>query len=946
MQESPRRRLALSLPARFRRSVRYLGNLLGRVLREQGGAGFFEKEEEIRRAAIRMRSEGPPRLAELLGMVEPLDQATAFQTVRAFGLYFHLSNLAEQRHRLRVLRRAESRIPHRPYAESIAHAIHLLRDQAVSREALHELLRNLQVWPVFTAHPTESRRRSVLDHLRRIDGQMARLELPDLRLSERREIEETLLDEITLLWQTEEIRATAPSPLDEARSILDTFVDSVYLTAPRLSRDLQAALSADYPGEQVPTHPFLRFSTWTGGDRDGNPNVTPEVTEAALRMHRDLILERYLIEVQELTDGFTQSTERVGVSAELLASLESDARELPTVVERARERHPGEIYRQKLKAVAERLHRSCLPAAAAPDEHAGGYLSPDQFRDDLEIVALSLERCHGESLARGIIGDLLVRLRVFGFHLATVEVRQHSSRHSAAVAELLEKSGEPGYGRLAEADRQGTLSRWLAGETELLRPGVELSPENSEVVRTFLTIARMQRELGRDACDSYIISMAACDSYIISMAASPSHLLEVLLLAKEAGLLRRGADGRIECDLRVVPIFEQIAELRRAGEILEAALKLPVYRGCVERWGGEQQVMLGYSDSNKDGGFTAANVELFRAHRDLAGACRRQGVRLLMFHGRGGAIGRGGGNMGKAILSQPPDTLNGRLKATEQGQIVFQRYGTPDVAHRHLEQITSALIRANLDPSVVEAQEAAEPDWEVLMGALADESLRAYRGLVFDTPGFDDFFWQATPIEEIGLLPIASRPMFRSKTRSIEQLRAIPWMFAWHQIRCNLPGWYGLGTALSTAIHDGRLETLRAMYRRWSFFQTLVDNAQISMGVATLEVTRLYAGLVEDAALSERIMGMIEAEYHRALDSVLVVTEQERLLDRMPILQSSIALRNPYLDPLHCLQVSTLRRWRRGCLLGADEDPEWCNAALATILHTINAIAEGVQITG
>lgn len=935
MQQSARRHVSLSLPVKFRSNVRYLGSLLGLVLREQGGLAFYRREEQIRRMAIRLRSEVPLRLSELFDLVEPLDQATAFQSVRAFGLYFHLVNLAEQQHRLRVIRSAESRVPRHPFPESIAHALHLLRERGVQREALLDLLGQLQVWPVFTAHPTESRPRSVLDHLRRIDSLLARTESLDLRLSERREIEDALREEITLLWQTEEVRPTAPSPLDEARSILDTFLESVYQTAPQLHRDLLAALSTSFPGEESPIRPFLRFSSWTGGDRDGNPNVTPEVTEAALRMHRDLILERYLTEVLEVAERFTQSTERVGVSVELRASLEADAGELPDMVAAVRERHPGEVYRQKLEVMGERLRRARLPSSA-PEERVGGYLFPDQFRRDLEVVSQSLDRHQGAILADGLIGDLLLRLKVFGFHLATVEVRQHSSRHTAALAELLEKRGEPGYEAMAEADRQSTLSRWLVQEKALLSPDLELSERTWEVVSTFFSLARMQRELGRDACDSYIISMAAF----------PSHILEVMLLAKEAGLFRRGPDGKVESDLRVIPIFEQITELRQAGETLNATLELPIYRECVESWGNEQQVMLGYSDSNKDGGFVAANVELFRAHRDLAAVCRRQGVRLLMFHGRGGAIGRGGGNMGKAILSQPPDTLHGRLKSTEQGQIVFQRYGTPDIAHRHLEQVTSALIRASLDPVVGEAQEAAESAWEEVMDALAKESLLAYRELVFETPGFDDFFWQATPVDEIGLLPIASRPMFRSGARSIEQLRAIPWMFAWHQIRCNLPGWYGLGAALTASIRAGQMETLRTMYRKWLFFQSLIDNAQISMGIATLEVTRLYAGLVEDADLSERIMGMIEAEYRRAVEGVLAVTGQERLLDRMPVLQSSIAMRNPYLDPLHCLQVSTLRRWRRGCPLGADEQQEWCNAALTTILHTINAIAAGVQITG
>lgn len=388
-------------------------------------------------------------------------------------------------------------------------------------------------------------------------------------------------------------------------------------------------------------------------------------------------------------------------------------------------------------------------------------------------MARSLEQHGGQWLAAGPIADLRLRLEVFGFHLATLEVRQHSLRHTEAVDELLAAAGRPGYAGLSETERQQLLQEWLPRGALLVRPDLTLSPAADDVVRTFFTVARMQAALGRRACDTYVISMAA----------HPSHLLEVLLLAKQAGLFRVGEDGTVHGDLRVVPIFEQIAELRRASEILEEALLLPVYRAYVASGGDEQEVMLGYSDSNKDGGYVAANWELFRAHRDLAAASRRQGVRLLLFHGRGGAIGRGGGHMGKAISSQPRDALRGRLKFTEQGQVVFSRYANPAIAHRHLEQVTSALIRASLDPEIVGAQRAPDPASEELMDWLAEESLCAYRKLVYETPGFEEFFRQVTPIDEIGLLQIASRPVFRGDTADIERMRAIPWVFAWHQVR-------------------------------------------------------------------------------------------------------------------------------------------------------------------
>ena len=923
------------VPPALRRRLDYLGRVLGQVLREQAGTRFFRLEEHVRREAIRLRSTDPGRLPELLADVERLDVATAFQLVRAFGLYFHLNNMAEQAHRLHVLRRSESRPAARPYGESIAATVQLLHEKGVTAAEVRALLSQLLVWPVFTAHPTETRRRTVLDHLRRLEHLITGLEAPYLRLSERQALAEDLLDEVTLLWQVEEVRARAPTPLDEAASTVNTFLAGVYETTPALHRDLEASLAEFYPGEEHLARPFVRFSSWVGGDRDGNPNVRPETTAATLHMQREAILARYLAEVGELAGRFSQSARQAGVSAALLASLAADATDLPETLAAARERYPNEPYRHKLLAVHERLRRAALPPTAPAAERAGAYLSPEPFRRDLEVVADSLSEHHDERLARDLIGDLLLRLDVFGFHLATLEVRQHSARHGTAVASLLAASGRPGYEALGEGERQRVLLDRLVEPSPGERT-LPLPPEDEEVVQTFRIIAALQRQLGERACDTYIISMAS----------APSHLLEVLLLAKEAGLLRVQPDGGVAASLRVAPIFEQIAALRGASGVLDTVLGLPLYRRYVAACGDEQEVLLGYSDSGKDGGYVAANWELYRAHCAIDAVCRKHGVRLLMFHGRGGSIGRGGGPMGSAIMAQPCGALQGRLKFTEQGQVVFARYANTAIAHRHLEQVTSALLRAALDPTVLARQEAADPAWAETMDRLAADGLAAYRGLVYETPALTTFFQQATPIGEIELLPIASRPVFRQGDRSIEHMRAIPWVFAWHQVRCNLPGWYGLGTALARASERGELERLRQMYRDWAFFQVLLDNAQVSLGVATLAVTRLYAGLVQDRALAEEIMGRIEEEFRLAVDSILAVTGQRRLLERLPVLAESVALRNPYVDPLHCVQVAMLRRWRQGCPLGPAEAQSWCELALSTILHSINAIAAGVEMTG
>ncbi|MHB1417586.1 MAG: phosphoenolpyruvate carboxylase [Chloroflexota bacterium] len=931
-----RRRSAVVIPTPLRARVRYLSTILGGVLRDQAGEEFLDLVERIRRTAIRLRTEEATDLSPLLGMIEPLDQGKMSLLVRAFGLFFHLNNLAEQQHRLSVLRRTESASPRRPYAESIDDTIRIMREASVPAAALREALSNLLVWPVFTAHPTETRRPAVLTHLRRMDNLIARLDSPGLRISEREALEEDLRNEVTLLWQTEEIREQAPTPLDEASSILHTFLDSVYEVSPRLHRDLRRSLARYYPGEEFPLRPFLRFSSWVGGDRDGNPNVAAETTATTLRLQRSLILGRYMDEVKDLAERFSVSVERVGVSAELLASLEADREELGDTLARAAEQRPGEPYYQKLTAIHERLVRACQESAAAAGERAGAYASVEAFRRDLALVAHSLEQHQGGRLARSLFDDLILRVEIFGFHLATLEIRQHSARHGATVGELLAAAGVSGYEAMGEEEREALLQRLIDGETSIDVPDEGLSANAEDVLATLRVVAGAQAEMGRQACDVYIISMAS----------RPSHLLEAVLLAKVAGLFRMGPDGKATCPLRIVPIFEQIEDLRRAGQIMDAALSLPLYRQYVAACGDEQEVMLGYSDSSKDGGFVAANWELFRAHRELAAACGQHGVRLLLFHGRGGSIGRGGGPMGRAIRAQPRRALQGRLKFTEQGQIVFARYADPAIAHRHLEQITSALLRAMLDPAVVCDQEASDPAWEVLLGRLAEVGLRSYRQLVYETPDFYSFFEQATPIGEISLLPIASRPVFRGGDHRIEDMRAIPWMFAWHQVRCNLPGWYGLGSALSWAIEAGELETLRAMYDKWTIFRVLVNNAQVSLGVATLAVTRLYASLVYDEDLARRMMARIEEEHERTLNSILAVTGQSRLLDSMPVLQTSVIMRNPYVDPLHCAQVASLRSWRGGCPLGPADEQAWCERALSTILHSINGVAEGVEMTG
>ena len=925
----------MRLPPAARRISALLDTALNDLLREHAGERVAAAEGRMRAHAAELRSTPNPDLTPLIDAVSELSAPDAFELVRALGVRFHLANTMEQHHRLFALRRAESAPGGRPYAESIDDTVLALREAGVSAEAVLSTVSRMLVWPVFTAHPTEARRVTVLRHLRRIADLLSSLEAAALRTSEAGWLQRALKDEILMLWETSEVRSQAPTPLDEASSTLNSFVDSVYEVAPRLQLDLRVALAYHYGVELPVESPFVRFGSWVGGDRDGNPNVTANVSEQTLRLQRSLILAKHEQFMRGLAERFSQSSGRTRATPELLASIAADATLLPELARGMARAYPNEPYRQKLRVIAERLRLTREADSNGQKPPPAAYRGPDAVKRDLELVARSLRADGADRLAAGPVADAIGRIEVFGFHLATLEVRQESGRHEQAIGELLQLRGGPAYGELAEAERCETLCRQLRSWPDA--PDRRwLSADAIEVLDTFELMARAQATLGPRACDTYIISMAE----------SPSDILEVALLAAGAGLCRSLPDGTAKSAFDIVPIFEQVEALRHAGQIMSDTLALPAYRALVRARGDVQHVMLGYSDSNKDGGFLAANWMLFKAHRALAAACASHGVRLVLFHGRGGAIGRGGGQMGKAILSQPRDALAGAIKFTEQGQVVFARYSEPGIAHRHLEQVSSALLAASLDPAVIARQEAADPAWEETLDWMAETSLRAYRALVYEDPDFESFFYYAPPINEIGLLPIASRPIFRSGAHSIRQIRAIPWVFAWNQIRCNLPGFFGLGAALTAAIDAGLLPRLRRMYDEWACFQSAIENAEISLAASSMPVTRLYLRLAGDAEAAERVMTAIERDYEQATEAILVIKQEERLLAGQPMLQASIDRRNPDVDPLHCVQVAALRAWRAGCPLGANDPQAWCRDALTTILHSINAIAAGVQTTG
>jgi phosphoenolpyruvate carboxylase len=698
-----------------------------------------------------------------------------------------------------------------------------------------------------------------------------------------------------------------------------------------LDRELQDAVASAYPDLKGATGAPLCFGSWIGGDRDGNPFVTHEVTQDALLLQRDLLLAAYAGELRDLVDELSQSTRRVVVSDAVLASIEQDAGRLPAEAEAARSEFPFEPYRQKLRLMQAKLGHMHEAAGDGRQELAA-YAAPGDLLADAELLHDDLMVNGGWRQATTQLADFMRRVEAFGFHLAALDIRQNSAVHTAAVAEIMRIAGlTPRYEELGEPERRSLLTEKVLNGLELHADPAAYGDPTRELIQLFQTIRTLQERFGPDACHTYIISDAA----------AVSHVLEVLLLARLTGLVHGDGHGGLTGALRVVPLFERVESLEAASRIMDELLHLDLHRSLLARWDDVQEVMVGYSDSNKDGGYVTANWLLYQAKRALAKVCARHDVGLMLFHGRGGAIGRGGGPTIRAIMAEPAEALAGRFKTTEQGEVIHTRYANPEIAHRHLEQVISAVLLASL-----EDETEPEANWLDCMADLADVALHAYRALVVDTPGFVDYFLQSTPIEEISELPTSSRPARRGGAgREIRSLRAIPWVFSWTQSRANLPGWYGVGSALQPQLAGGpeRVRLLQEMYQRWPFFHSLIANAAISLAVADMWTAALYADLVEDRELRERVFGAIDAEYQRTQTALLAVTGQRGILDDVPVLRDSIALRNPYVDPLHAIQVRALRELRAARADGREADVERLRSVVA---HAINGIAAGMQSTG
>lgn len=849
-----------------------LGDILGQVVAEYGGAALLRDVELLRRSVIRARDEATyERQAEKLVASWSLSRATA--VARAFACYFHLANLAEEHHRARVLRERDQ--GRKPMPESLAATVAELRSRHGARR-LKRILADFEVHPVFTAHPTEARRRAVVTAIRRAGEQLDRLDDPTRSESERSEARRRLVEEVDILWRTGQLRATQVQPLDEVRSVMAVFDETLFLVVPEIYRALDRALGPNDSGQRPPLAPaFLRFGSWVGGDRDGNANITAEVTAATLPIQSEHVLIALENATNRVGRALTADTATTPPSLQLRRRLAAFRAADPKRFADLEKRSPSEPHRQFLIHVADRIRATRMKDARRKFDRAAGLLA------DLRTVQSSLAAAGAVRLAYGELQHLIWQAETFGVHLAELEVRQHSLIHAHALAEVR-----------ADAKRSATTI---------------------EVLDTLGAIAALQADFGPEACRRYVVSFTRDVHDIAAVYELAGH-----------------ATGGVAPTLEVIPLFETVADLRGSPSVMDAMLKLNPVRRLV-RSGRRLEVMLGYSDSTKEVGPLTATLALYRAQEELTRWAARHGLRLTLFHGRGGALGRGGGPANRAVRAQAPGSVGGHFKVTEQGEVIFARYGNRAIARRHLEQVASAVLEAPAPPARKRARPPAERFARLALQV--DEAARAaYRALV-EAEGFASWFGEVSPIEELSWLRIASRPARRHGGQDIDDLRAIPWVFAWSQMRLNLPGWYGLGSGLAAA----PLEELKQAYASWPLFNVLLDNAEMSLAKTDRKIAKHYLDLGANPGLSALLL----REYELTKEKVLAVTGHQRLLEDRRVLSWAIELRNPYVDALSHLQLRALRALRaKGS--GARE------RALAErlFLLTVNGVAAGLQNTG
>jgi phosphoenolpyruvate carboxylase len=917
---------ALEADARLREEIRLLGRILGDTVRDQEGPDVFDLVERIRQTSIRFhRDEDRIARRELELILDGMSTAETVRIVRAYSYFSHLANIAEDQNNIRQMRAQNSAGNVGTLARTLAHA----RKAGISAHQLHQFFGTAQVSPVLTAHPTEVRRKSTIDREMEIAGLLDRRERMHLTSEEFEASEEQLRRAVLTLWQTNLLRRTKLTVLDEVANGL-SFYDYTFLyEVPRLHCALEDRLHAeDAPDDKDAREElasFLRMGSWIGGDRDGNPFVTAEVMRGTLRLQSTRVLRFYLEELHAL-----------GAELSLAAHLADVSEELRTLAEHSPDRSPhrsGEPYRLAVSGIYARLAATALKlgveTSRAPVGKAPPYADAREFKADLDILDRSLIANNSRVIARGRLRSLRRAADCFGFHLASLDIRQNSAVHERSIAELVD-AATPGtsYLALGEDARIALLAGELRSTRPLASPFVKYSEETLSELAVFRAAAEAHARFGADVIPHCIISM--CEGV--------SDMLEVAVLLKEAGLV----DPSGRSAINIVPLFETIEDLQASAAIMDRLLSLHDYRRLVDSRGAVQEVMLGYSDSNKDGGFVTSGWELYKAEIGLVDVLERHHVRLRLFHGRGGSVGRGGGPSYDAILAQPGGAVNGQIRITEQGEIISSKYSNAEVGRNNLEILAAATLEASL---LQPRHSAPSAEYLETMEQLSALAFKAYRELVYETEGFVDYFWASTVITEISTLNIGSRPASRKKTRAIEDLRAIPWVFSWAQCRLMLPGWYGFGSAVEVWLFehpDKGMAFLQELYREWPFFRTLLSNMDMVLAKSSIAIASRYAELVPDAELRENIFGRIRREWHSSIETLLDIMGHGRLLQGNPLLERSIRNRFPYLDPLNHVQVELLKEHRKELADGEVADEQ----VLRGIQLTINGISAGLRNSG
>lgn len=907
----------------LRDDIRLLGRILGDTVREQEGESVYDIVERVRQTAVRFARDGDPAARnELAALLDPLPRDTTQAVVRAFSYFLQLANIAEDEHHIRR-RRAHDLAGSPPREGSLIFALDSLSTAAVSPEAIADFFAHAVVAPVLTAHPTEVQRQSLIRNHRDLARLLDQRERLQMTPEEQAENDLGIANSILTLWQSRMLRPVRLKVLDEVKNGITYFKETFFTELPRLYIQATQQLQKRYPDTHWALPPFFRVGSWIGGDRDGNPFVTADILREALRLQSAAALNHYLDEIHELGGELPLSDLLVKVTPELLALAEHSTDHSP--------QRADEPYRRALSGIYARLAataRSLDQVEPVRHEigHAEPYATPDALRADLKVLANSLKLNGSGKLAGGRLRRLMRGVQIFGFHLAPIDLRQNSEVHARSVAELLAAAGRcPDYEALSENERISLLTVEISTPRPLYSPYLTYSEETQGELAIFFTANELRQRYGA----------AALPNCIISKTDGVSDLLELALLLKESGLLLPGAKPKL--NVNIIPLFETIEDLQKSAATMAGVFAIPAYRELIAGRGDEHEVMLGYSDSNKDGGFLTSGWELYKAEIELAQVFRQHGVRLRLFHGRGGSVGRGGGPTYHAILAQPAGAVSGQIRLTEQGEVISTKYGNADTGRRNLE----VLLAATLEASLTDHENKVEPaeQFHAVMDDLSLRAFNAYRGLVYETPGFTTYFRQSTVVSEIAMLNIGSRPASRKASERIEDLRAIPWVFSWAQCRLMLPGWYGFGAAVDgyLAANPEGLTTLRRMVKSWPFFQSLLSNMDMVLAKTDLAIASRYAELVTDAGLRERIFSQIKAEWAQTKKHLLAILEQDDFLADNPMLKRSLQLRSPYMDPLNHLQVELLKRHRAG---ETDE-------RVARGIHlSINGVASGLRNSG